>query len=275
MGGGDDAGTHTAQSSQTPEQEKVMAKLLNYYDGRIGESKPAYQGLRVAPLSDTQKTILSSMSDYGKTGVPMAKETGQTIRDALTGQAGAQKLGSDDIDKYFTHAYRDPAMYSLRNEVNPAIDEAFAGPGFFGSARSNARAGAAQNTARRLNESRAGLEWDVFNRNQALDEAKAGRAMAAIGPAMQYGRQPIDIAGDLYKFGSIEQTQHQKELDADFQKFLDENQITDPETLSVLTNLLGMNAQSYSKTSPNVWKAEQWGGLGSKALGGYLLGMMG
>jgi len=226
----------------------------------------------VAPFSDLQRSVLNSMSSYGSTGPPLAGETGQTIKGLLSGQTGARKLEGEDIENYYKTAFVEPAMYNLRENINPAIDESFAGPGYFGSARSNARVDAAQDTSRWLGEQRGGLEWNALLNNQAIDEAKAGRALSTLGPAMQYGRQPIEIAKDLFGFGTAEQTQEQRVLEGEFQKFLDDNRITDPETINILMQLIGQSVMAKSETTPNAWKGEQWGQFGAQLGAGALLG---
>ena len=265
------AGSTTETELKTTGQQDMINKMLQIYGSQVGNYQ-SYQGERVAPFSDLQRSVLGSMESFGSTGPPLSGETGQAIKGVLSGQTGAKKLEGGDIDSYFKTAFQDPAIYNLRENINPSIDEAFAGPGFFGSARSNARVDAAQDTSRWLGEQRGGLEWDVLNRNQGLDEARADRTLSAFGPAMQYSMQPIDVAKELFGFGAAEQTQKQRELEGAFQKFIDDNRITDPETLNVLMTLIGQNITSTSDTAEKPWGSEQWGQFGAKVGAGALLG---
>jgi hypothetical protein len=169
-----------------------------------------------------------------------------------------------DIDSYFNSTVLDPTKRALRKEVLPEIDEAFAGPGFWNAARSHDKSQAVTNTADRLSEQYAQLNWDALGRNQSIDEADANRRIGAVSPALAYGQIPaqeiknnLDIAASkigglnqIFGIGSTEQTQGQMELEAEIQKFAEENQITDPDDLMIIMSLLGMNfSQSQSKGS--------------------------
>ena len=286
MGGGSDAGSTTTNvtETKTPEQKAMIARMMSLYGGDLGKNK-TFEGERVAPFSDLQRDVLSGAENYAdyfstpqQVGTPLFKETDEATKGLLSGQTGAQPFTDQNVEDYFAKTYRDPAMKSLREDVNPAIDEAFAGPGFFGAARSQERVNAAQDTSDWLGEQRGALNWAALNRNQDLDEAKAGRTLSAVPMAMQYGNVPAQNAmdnlriaatqvqglGDLFGFGQAQQTQQQAELSAIWTKFIEDNQITDPETLSVLLSLVGQDigATQKTSTSPNVWHSEQWANFG-------------
>ena len=286
MSGDSETTQTTTTNNQTDKQESVFKKLLKTYSAQIGKNEP-YEGERVAPFSDLQRDVLSGAGNYADlfttpqqpVGMPLNAETGEATKGLLTGQMGARKLTPQDTEDYFNTSYRDPAMKSLREDVNPAIDEAFAGPGFFGSARSQERVGAAQDTSDWLGTKRGELDWNVLLNNNAIDEAKAGRTLSTLPAAMQYGNQPYQNAmnnlqiataqveglGDLFGFGAAEQTQEQAELSADWAKFIESKQITDPQTLQVLMTLLGMSVNptttSTAQTSVDPLGPNQWGGV--------------
>jgi len=249
----------TTTVSKTPQQQDMIKRMLDLYGNELGNNQ-VYEGARVAPFSDLQRNVLDSMGNYATTGGGLSTELNQASSDLLTGQAGATKLTGSNIDDYFNQAIKDPALRTLNKDINPAIDEAFAGPGFFSSARSQARADAAQDMGNWLGEQRAGLNWNVLNQNQALDEAGANRMLSAIAPSMQVNRQPIDIAKDLFGFGAAEQTQEQRELASAFEKFIEMNRITDPEVLNILLSLIGQNVvstQDVDQRTPSI-KTEDW-----------------
>ena len=298
MGPGDSGSTTTnVTETKTKEQKDMISRMLSLYGGDLGQNK-TFEGERLAPFSDLQRDVLSGAENYAdyfstpqQVGTPLFKETGEATKGLLSGQMGAQPFTDQNVEDYFAKTYRDPAMKSLKEDVNPAIDEAFAGPGFFGAARSQERVNAAQDTSDWLGEQRGALNWAALNRNQDLDEAKAGRTLSAVPMAMQYGRQPAQNAmdnlqiaasrvqglGDLFGFGQAQQTQQQAELSAVWTKFIEDNQITDPQVLSVLLSLVGQNTGSTSKTTtePNSWGSEQWGNFALQGAAGVLLGLGG
>jgi len=293
--GQEDPGNTTTTEYKTPAQKAMIEKMMNLYGDQLGVNN-SYQGERVAPFTDLQRNVLSGAEGFLPTfstpqtvGQPLSGETGSAISGLLSGETGAKKMSGDDVNSYFTDAIRNPAMQSLREDVLPGVDESFAGPGFFGSARSNARVDAVQDTTDWLGQQRAGLNWDVLNQNNAIDEAKAGRTLSALPAAMQYGNQPAQNAmnnlqiaasqvqglGSLFGFGEAEQTQEQQVLTSAFQKFLDDNQITDPVVLNTLMQLIGQSITGKQEFEPNNWKSEQWLSLGGKAGAGALMGGLG
>lgn len=132
-----------------------------------------------------------------------------------------------DTDKYFKDVYEDPTMKQWKSYVAPTIREEYAGPGFWGSARAGAVAKSAQDTGDTLNQQRTQLNWDVGESN------KAG--------ALQ-----------MFDLGAKQQEFEQAKINADIEKFAAENRITDPENMSILMGLLGLNySTSYGRK--DVW----------------------
>lgn len=276
MGGGGQSDSSSQSDAKTAEQRKWLTQALSMYGQQLGVNDNVWQGQRVAPLTDLQQSAITgagNFADYFSTpqsaGTPLFKTTGDAAKGLLTGQTGAQKMGQPEIEQYFTETLYNPAMRSLKEDILPGIDEDYAGPGFFGSARSHGRQEARENTSDMLAQQWAGLNWDVTQRNQDIDEAKAGRTLATLGPAMQYGQVPaqeiqnnLQIAAqqigglnDIFGIGSAQQTQQQKELTAEITKFAEDNAITDPENLSILLTLLGMDF-SRSSSSASSWNVD-------------------
>ena len=271
MGGYGQKESSDKSDSKTREQRKYLADALNLYGPQLGQNENVWQGERLAPLTDLQQKAITgagSFADYfstpqGTIETPLFPETGRTLSGLLSGTTGATPLGDGDIKDYFQKTYYDPSMQDLRENVNPLIDEAFSGPGFFTSARSNARTKAAQDVSDRLSGQWADLTWNVQNQNQALDEARAARAFQAVGPAIEYSQIPsqeiqtnlaiaaqkIGGLNDILGIGQQQQTQQQAEIQAAIEKFAEENQLTSSDNLSILLSLLGMNFNKSSGSS--------------------------
>ncbi len=270
MSSGGSKSTSTTET-KTPEQRKGIKQALDLYLQELGQGADTFPGPRVTPFSTLQQGAIAGagnfadyFSDPQTAGTPLFSETGTAIKDTLAGRTGATKMGAPEIESYFTDTLYEPAMRNLREDVLPGVDESFSGPGFWGSARSHARQDAATDTRDLLAGQWADLNWNVQQQNQAIDEAKAGRTLTALPSAMAYGQVPaqeiknnLQIAaqqlgglGEIFGFGQTEQTQAQAELQDEIIRFAEENQITDPENLSIILSLLGMNfSQSSSSGS--------------------------
>jgi len=256
--------------TKTPEQKKGIAKVIETYLPTLGKGADIYPEARVSPFTPLQQEALTGagrfvdyFSEPTQVGTPLFEETGEATKGLLAGETGARPLERTDIESYFTGAIKEPTMKTLREDVVPGIEEAYAGPGFFGSARSHEISEAYKDTADWLGTQRAGLEWDVLQSNQALAEGKAGRTLATLTPAMAYGQVPhqevmnnLNIAAQkigglnqLFGFGQAEQTQAQAELTDEIMRFAEEHQITDPENLEILLNILGQNVSTSVSTS--------------------------
>lgn len=299
FGGGGTESTSTTET-KTPEQKEWLARLLELYGPEAGQGADIFSGSRVAPFSTLQQGAITgagNFADYFSTpqtvGTPLFEETGQAIGGLLSGETGAKPLGAQDVEDYFGRAIYDPTMKQFREDTIPGIAESFAGPGFFGSARSQEQSKAYQDVGEQLGTQRAGLEWDVLGRNQVLEEAKAGRTLGALPGAMAYGQVPhqevmnnLQIAasqlgglGQIFGFGQAEQSQAQMELQDEIMRFAEENQITDPENLAILLSLLGMNF-SQSSSSSSSWgpglgyamlssAGQEFGQMGGQAAGSF------
>jgi hypothetical protein len=262
--------TKETEASMTKEQSDMLKNLLTTYGSKVGTGANVYQGDRVAGLTDLQKSTLTGANNYSNlfstpqtTTTPMFNETGQALGGLLSGQTGAQKLTDKDTSNYFTNSIYKPAMTAFNQDTLPLIDESYAGPGFFDSARSQARVRGAQDLQNNLGQQRSDLNWNALNYNAGLDEAKAGRTQQAVNQGMEYSKLPaqqtlnnLQIAAsqvqglsDLFGFGAAEQSQEQTQLTAAMQKFMEENEITDPTVLQTILSLLDKSAYSVKNSS--------------------------
>lgn len=294
-------GSKSESKSYLPKQAETLNSLLDLYSQQIGQNNNVYQGDRVAGFSDLQTGVLnaapnflSSFSTPQTAGTPLFDETGTTLKGLLSGDLGAQRISPEETEKYFQTSIYDPTMYSLKTDVLPTVDESYAGGNFFGSARSKAREKTIADTQRDLNQQRSDLNWNVLQQNQAIDEAKAGRAQNAVTQGMEYSQQPAQqimnnlriaaaqVGGlnDLFGIGSETQTQEQKEIESAIAKFAEENQITDPTNLAILLSLVGqtMSTSTGGTAGPglgNTMVSSTFGGkkgLG-QAISGSIQGM--
>ena len=263
----DGGGSSSKQTttSKSPAQNKWMGEALDIYGPSMGQGQEIYQGDRVAPMTETQtqasdvQGFLDRFAPYRD--MPMFGETGQALGGLLSGQAGAQKITPEATESYFKGAIEDPRRKAYQQYDKPAIQEAFAGPGYWGSARAQEQSRSAGELSDWLGTERAKLGWDVEQANRNIEEAKAGRALSALGPGMQYGQAPTQNAlanlqgrAGTFDLAGAPQRQQQAEINSAIQQFAEENRLTDPEDMQILLALLGMDYGAASGSSSS-WDA--------------------
>jgi hypothetical protein len=221
---GDTTNNTSTTDNKTELQKNYIDKAINLYGAELGQNDKVYQGQRVADFTDLQNKVFDFADNGGFVRTP------------------------EQTDSYFASVIKNPFLKNYNEVTNPAVKEAFSGPGYWGSGRAAAEAKSGQDLADNLNSQYAQLRWDV-------DEANK-----------QGAQQQMSL-------GSMQQQQQQNQIAASMQKFTEENQITDPQNLSVLMSLLGMNLQStttgeQSTTTPS-WKTGDWmewgGNIGQQA----------
>ena len=226
------------------------------YASYLGQGQNVYQGNRVAPMTQTGTDVLGQLPDFVQqfgdlSGSPLQKQLETTSGSLLRGEMGAQPITPEQEASYFGRAVRDPRMKEFQQTELPGIQEQFAGPGYWGSARANEVGEAYGDVGDWLGQQRAGLAWDTLGRNQQIQTDTANRALNAIGPSLAVGQAPTQQA--LSKLGGLGQTmtmadtervQQQSEIEASMNKFFEENQITDPQVMQAFAMLIGTSINS-------------------------------
>ena len=261
-------------SPYSAEQRQTIGQGLDIYGPTLGQGANVYQGPRVAPLAGTSQDVLDRLPDFATmfgdlTGSPLQKQLESTAGGLLRGEMGAQPVTPEQESAFFARTVGDPQQRRFERTEAPLIREEFAGPGYWGSAR----AGEVTEAQRDLNEwlgvQRADLGFDVLTRNQQIEEAKAGRALGAIGPSLAVGEAPTREAlgrlgglGQVAQLSDVERVQRQTEINAEIQKWAEEQLITDPVNLQILMGFLGIPAAGAvtSKTTeaPRSFHSEDW-----------------
>ena len=282
--GGSESEQRSQQTAKTQSQTDQLNNLLGIYGPQAGQGANVFQGSRVAGLTPTQQGALdvgSFLPQFGAASdLPLNQETGNALRGILAGTAGAEPFTQEGTSNFFREAIEKPAIDNFNRFVNPAIQEGFAGPGFFGSARGNALREGATDVSNQLGQQRAQLAFDTEQANRQIDDAKANRALASVGAAQQFGQTQTDTAlknlggrGQIAALSGITQQQEQAEINSAIQKFAEENRLTDPEDMQILMSLLGLgfgtsSSAGTSSTSPGFLggAADAGGTAGAKNL---------
>jgi hypothetical protein len=223
-------------------------------DGMFGAKKgPETQNetysQRMTPTQD--KYFNQALDLYGGSLGENNVYSGQRVADLSPSQksvfdfanTGGFVTTPQETTDYYNSTIKNPTLKNLNESVIPATKEAFSGPGYWGSGRASAEAKATQDTYDVLNTKWGDLNWQVKQDNMN-NQAKA------------------------LSVGQAEQEYNQNVINADMQKFAEQNQITDPTNLSVLMSLLGLtsgtsNLQIGSTTTPS-WKTGDWMEFGAK-----------
>jgi hypothetical protein len=248
-------------SSYTPAQKKWQATALETYGPTVGQGQPIYQGPRVADFSP-QQAALTNVQGYqdafnANRSMPLFGETGTAISDAMAGRTGAQPLSVDQANQTFQQTRAVPSYEQFQRFLTPSIQESYAGPGFIGSAKGQAVTQAGTDLAKNLDVQRSSFLWDTENANRQIAQQNADRQLSATQQGMQYGQLPTQeatarLAGQqgAFNLASAEQQQRQAQINATMQQFVEKYRLTDPESLSALLALLGMNySTSYGTQS--------------------------
>jgi len=237
---------------KTPEQTAWLGQALEEYGPTLGQGEDVFAGTRVAPLTPTQtqatdvQGFLKQFAPYRD--MPMFGETGTALSGVLSGTTGAAPITPEATEQFYKRTIEDPAAARWEESIKPGIREEFAGPGFWGSARPRAVTKAGTDLSNWLGTQRGQLEWDVGQANRQIEEAKAGRSLAAIQPGMQYGQTPTQEAqarltgrGEVLGLSTVQQQQQQAEINAAIQTFAEENRLTSEEDMQILMALLGLD----------------------------------
>lgn len=237
----------TVQSSPyLPFQQDVAKKLTETYSPYIGTGT-------IGGLSDLEEKSLGMLRS-ADIWSPMTK----TATGLLTGETGAEPITGEKAAKTFTESVERPAMKKWHEEWKPSIKEEYAGPGYWSGARAKAVTEGGEDVGQWLGTERAKWMWDVEQANRAVDEAKAGRALSALGvtPSALSG-----WTGTLFGTGA-----QAREI---------ANAITDPEVLQVISTVLGLpmapRVTKSTQTPSEFQQAANWAGmlsLGMMGLGG-------
>ena len=262
MSGSKSSGSSESKSqSYTPEQKKWLGTALSTYGPQLGGGENVYGGQRVADFSPLQNASLQQAQGFlgqfsPDRGMPLFGQTGTALQDILSGNTGADLLSMGQANQSFEQQYANPAYRNFTQNTSPLIQEQFAGPGFWSSARAGAVGDAASDLGSQLESQRAGYLWDTEQANRQIQEAQAGRQQAGVNQAMQYGMLPTQqaLAGlqgtqSAYGMGQQQQQQEQQQINADIQQFAEQNRITSQEDMAILLSLLGMNYSTSSGSS--------------------------
>lgn len=154
----------------TPEQRALMGDLSSYFHSRVGKPGELYGGQFAAEMTPAEREVLEQQARMGALG-----ERGLTS--ALQGEFP---------EEYFQQNVYNPALKQWREDIQPGLEESYAGPsggGYWGSARAGAVAKGARDIYDKLIGERSNLAWQA---QQNIPNAiSAANSLSTTGAAIQ------------------------------------------------------------------------------------------
>ena len=241
-----------------PGQEEAFKTLWPKIQAGLAGPVPIYPKSMYVPKTAEEQAYLEAMPR-------LAGEIGEA-RGRL-GQPAFQ-ITPETTEEYYQQAVKAPMMKEWQETVEPMIREAYAGPGYWGSARAGAQAKGAETLATTLGAKRAELSYADEQARRAALESAAGREATHAGPMAE------TEAGMLGTAGQYSRMIDQEKVMADFQRWLmgEEVEGVAPAMynpfLQLAYQLLGLEPYALgTKASSNAWNANL-SIVGSKGQGG-------
>lgn len=272
--------SESSAAAKTGTQTGLLDEIIRGFQSQATQGQPnVFQGQRVAPLGSLTQSALTAAegipSQIGGAS-PLIGEAGSALSQILSQQTGASLVGPESVDAFIESAIRGPRVREFERFTAPLIQEQFAGPGFQSTARAREVGRAGERLAQDIGSESAAarLQAEQFNTllNTQIQEAAANRALSAISPALQTAGFPTaqagaqtQVLGSLAQLGTLEQGQRQAEINANIQRFAEENRQFSPEDFQLLALLLNAD---FSTSSASSLQTEA--GLGNQFLGGFL-----
>jgi len=180
-----------------PGQWSTFRRLVPLIQRGMSGPAPAYPGRMYVPTTEAEQQYLW----YVQGMLPDIMARSRALTRSLT--QPAYEVNPQATEEFYQRGIRAPALYEFRNVTLPQVRESFVGPGFYGSARAEAEADAAERLALTLSQRRAELAYsDELARRKALTDLAQRAAGAGLG-AEQLGYGQLAGAGELER--TIEQ----------------------------------------------------------------------
>lgn len=202
-------------------QPKKGACLMSG-SGEKSRSKSESQGRsKTLPQEDVLTQFLKS--ERGRIGAGQRSFEGDRVAGFSDLQETALGLAPETLFRtpqqeadLFKFGIEEPARRRFLQETVPLIREEFSGPGFFSSAR-------AQETVRAGEDFASGLERTRQDLRRETEDIN---------------RQGLS---GLFAFGQQQQQLEQQQINAEIEKFIEQNRLTNPEDAAIITALLGLD----------------------------------
>ncbi len=270
-------------AAKRPSQGTALDAAIKAFteQGRIGRGQESFPGERLAQFSTGQEAAIGGAEGFLDTfaadrDIPFFGETGSALSGILAGETGGELISPERAQEVFQATRVQPRLRQFERFDKPLIEEQFAGPGFQSTSRAQAVTRGAEEVSRDIASEREQFLFGTEQANRALQEARAGRSLAAIPLGAQLSQLPEQIAGTrlagragVFDFLGAGQQQRQREINAEREVFQEAQRFMDPEDFSNLVALLGLNFATSQQTSESFFESPQSAGLKSLFAGTF------
>lgn len=190
FGGGEEETKIKQLATMTPEQYKLLEQLIATA-GQAGEPAPTFPGELFLPATAEEQNYL----DWARS---------EAIRKMAQGEV-PYEVGPEYAEKYFEEAIRPIYQREWEETILPGIREAYAGPGYWSSARAEAERKGGRDYFMELAAKKAGLVYGEEQARRQAIESAMGRVLPtgqAMGEAGAYSRAigQEEIMADLSRW---------------------------------------------------------------------------
>jgi hypothetical protein len=175
---------------------------------------PAYPGQMYVPKTPEEEAYLQAVQTQmgAYTGALPTRQA--ALQQVLSGQVPYQ-VGPEWAEQYYEQAIKAPALQEWREIAEPAIREAFAGPGYWGTARATEQARGAETLATQLGAQRASLMYQEELARRQAQEAAAQRQLTGL----QYPVTPA-LPAEAQTAATLSRQIEQERVLGDLQRWL-------------------------------------------------------
>jgi len=241
-----------------PGQQAAFETLWPILKKGVAGPAPRYPGEMYVPRTEEEEAYLGYTTGEGMEARRAA------LGQILSGRV-PYEMGPEWAEKYFEEGIRPIAMREWGEVTEPMIREAYAGPGYWGSARAGAQVKGAERLAEELTSAKAGL---MYGEEQAMRAARE----AALGRQAQFGFPAAAAeSGIMGTAAQYSRMIDQEKVMADLQRWLMGEEVDGAYApqynpfIQLVFQLLGLDPYALGQRE----KASSWGfGLGVGGLGG-------
>lgn len=219
-------------STLNKEQEALMGKLSPYLEGRVGQGLRPWEGEFTAGMSPYEQAAMGKVGEFMGAG-PSALET-YGLGQYKEGLAG---MSPEAAQEYYAKYYQPLRKTMWEQEVEPAISEAYVGPGlYFGTERGRGIERGAQEWGERGMQEMGGV--------LQAERARSASLMPYLPQMAGMGQERLKGQAEMgTTYGALPRLLEQQELSAQIQDYIR----TDPQSSPILQYALQLlNTQTQT-----------------------------
>jgi len=189
-------------------------ELLPGQSAVVGE-----QGPEVVQPQPTQTATAATPSLIPQANDPLRNDQVNATQRHLSGDPSTT-VNTGTTDKLIQNAVANPARKNFAENTSQTINSAFAGPGFFGSARGKALQKGAQDVEDSILSQGSQLRYQDEQARRGLAESAANRSLSAINPSLAVSNNPLAQGQATANIGATQAGTEAQKFDTEANKSL-------------------------------------------------------